>query len=108
MREKDTVQEVNTSDWQEDALLYQLRLYVAGTSPASVRAINNLQRILEVHLKDRYNLEIIDVYQQPLLAQSEQIIAVPVMIKTLPGPKRLLIGDMSDTNRVLRGIGLTN
>lgn len=100
------MQEKNVPDWKNEDLFYQLRLYVAGTSPASVRAINNLQHILEGHLKGRYNLEIIDVHQQPLLAQTEQIIAVPVMIKKEPGPKRLLIGDMSDVDRVLRGLSL--
>lgn len=107
MVKKELMQETGIPDWKEEELFYELRLYVAGTSPASVRAINNLQAILEQHLKGKYNLEIIDVYQQPKLAQSEQIVAVPVMIKKLPGPKRLLIGDMSDVSRVLRGLSLT-
>lgn len=85
---------------------YELRLFVTGTSPASVRAINNLHIILEQHLKDRYELEIIDVYQQPLLAKSEDISAIPVLIKKAPSPVRRLVGDMSDTNKVLRGLGL--
>jgi circadian clock protein KaiB len=96
------------SDWGEpDDSVYLLRLFVAGTSPASVRAINNLQVILNEHLKDRYELEIIDVHQQPQLVQSEDVTAIPMLIKQTPLPKRRLVGDMSDTARVLRGLGLS-
>jgi circadian clock protein KaiB len=95
---------INWSTTEEQ--VYKLRLFVTGTSPASVRAINNLHVILEQHLKDRYELEIIDVYQQPLLAKSEDITAIPVLIKKDPSPVRRLVGDMSDTNKVLRGLGL--
>jgi circadian clock protein KaiB len=94
------------TEQDEERFFYRLRLFVAGSSPISVRAINNLKVILEEHLKDRYELEIIDVYQQPLLVQSEQITAVPVLIKKEPGPRRLLVGDMSDIDRVLRGLSL--
>jgi circadian clock protein KaiB len=94
-------------DWDTpDEHTYQLRLFVTGTSPASVRAINNLHVILEKHLKGRYELEIIDVYQQPLLAKSEDITAIPVLIKKDPKPVRRLVGDMSDESKVLRGLGL--
>ncbi len=94
-------------DWDTDnEQTYELRLFVTGTSPASVRAINNLHVILEQHLKGRYELEIIDVYQQPLLAKSEDISAIPVLIKKAPRPVRRLVGDMSDENKVLRGLGL--
>ena len=86
--------------------IYTLRLFVAGTSAASVRAINNIKDILEQNLKGRYDLEIIDVYQQPALAQQENITAVPLLIKNSPLPKRLLVGDMSDRPKVLRGLGL--
>jgi circadian clock protein KaiB len=86
--------------------VYVLRLFVTGVSPASVRAINNIQTILDEYLKDRYELEIIDVHQQPELAQSEDIIAVPVLIKKFPGPRRCMVGDMSDTIRVLHGLDL--
>ncbi|OKS86567.1 circadian clock KaiB family protein [Mucilaginibacter polytrichastri] len=92
-------------DTTEDEI-YELRLFVTGTSPTSVRAINNLHVILEQHLKGRYELEIIDVYQQPLLATSEDISAIPVLVKKAPSPVRRLVGDMSDTNKVLRGLGL--
>ncbi|RYG53078.1 MAG: circadian clock protein KaiB, partial [Chitinophagaceae bacterium] len=85
---------------------YTLRLFVAGTSAVSVRAVNNLKNVLEENLKGKYELEIIDVYQQPGLAEQENITAVPVLIKKLPAPKRFLVGDMSDTQKVLRGLGL--
>ncbi|NCD71860.1 circadian clock KaiB family protein [Mucilaginibacter agri] len=97
----------DSTDWGEsEEMIYKLRLFVTGASPASVRAINNLQNILEQHLKDRYELEIIDAYQQPLLVKSEDVTAVPVLIKKEPTPLRKLVGDMSDTDKVLRGLGL--
>lgn len=85
---------------------YILRLFVTGTSPNSVRAIGNLREICEQHLKGRYSLEIIDVYQQPEVAKKEQIIALPLLIKKSPGPESRLIGDMSETEKVLKGLGL--
>ena len=86
--------------------VYVLRLFVTGASSASLRAINNLHTILEDHLKSRYQLEIIDVHQQPLLVSNEDITAVPVLIKKFPLPVRKMVGDMSDKHRVLRGLGL--
>jgi circadian clock protein KaiB len=85
---------------------YTLRLFITGTSPNSVRAIKNVREICETHLKGRYSLEIIDVYQQAVLAKEEQIIALPLLIKKSPGPERRLIGDMSETAKVLKGLGL--
>jgi circadian clock protein KaiB len=97
----------NITDWKEkNENIYILRLFVTGASSTSARAINNLQSILEEHLKSRYKLEIIDVHQQPLLVKNEDITAVPVLIKKIPLPLRKLVGDMSDKNRVLRGLGL--
>jgi len=96
------------ADWsKEDDSVYQLRLFVTGTSPVSVRAINNLHTVLETYLKDRYELEIIDVHQQPLLVQSDNVTAVPMLIKKFPAPVRRMVGDMSDTEKVLRGLGLS-
>jgi circadian clock protein KaiB len=86
--------------------VYSLRLYVTGASPNSSRAIANLKEVCEKYLKDNYKLEIIDVYQQPTIAESEQIIALPLLIKRSPSPERRLIGDMSDTEKVLRGLGI--
>jgi len=85
---------------------YLLRLYVTGSTPQSVRAIENIQKICEEHLKGRYELEVIDLYQNPNLAQGEQIIAVPTLIKKLPTPLRRIIGDMSNTDRVLVGLDI--
>jgi circadian clock protein KaiB len=85
---------------------YVLRLYITGTTPQSVRAIANVKKLCEDHLCDRYELEVIDLYQQPQLAQGEQIIAAPTLIKKLPLPLRRIIGDMSRTERVLVGLDL--
>jgi circadian clock protein KaiB len=85
---------------------YVLRLYVTGATPQSLKAITNLKSICEQHLKDRYVLEIIDIYQQPKLAEGDQIIAAPTLIKRLPSPLKKLIGDMSDTEKVLVGLDL--
>jgi circadian clock protein KaiB len=85
---------------------YLLRLYVTGVTPNSVRAIANLKRICEEHLQGRYQLEVIDVYQQPELAADGQIIAAPTLVKKLPLPLRRIIGDMSSSERVLQGLGL--
>jgi circadian clock protein KaiB len=100
--------DLSHNDWdKEDKPVYVLRLFVAGASPVSVRAINNLQVILNEHLKDRYELDIVDVHQQPSLVQTDNVTAVPMLIKKFPLPLRRLVGDMSDTNKVLRGLGLT-
>jgi circadian clock protein KaiB len=85
---------------------FVLRLFVTGTTPRSVQAISNIKKICEEHLKGRYELEVVDVYQQPELARKEQIVAVPTLIKELPRPLRKLIGDLSDTQRVLVGLDL--
>jgi len=86
--------------------VYTLRLFVTGASPNSSRAIANLNEVCETYLKGKYKLEIIDVYQQPLVAEAEQIIALPLLIKSGPLPVRRLVGDMSDTEKLLRGLGL--
>jgi circadian clock protein KaiB len=85
---------------------YTLRLYVAGMTPQSTRAIANIKQICEEHLKGHYTLEVIDIYQQPVLAEGEQIIATPTLIKKLPLPLRRLLGDLSGTERVLVGLDL--
>ena len=85
---------------------YILRLYVTGITPRSTKAIVNVKKICEEYLKGRYELEVIDIYQQPKLAKGEQIIAAPTLIKKLPLPLRRLIGDMSDTEKFLVGIDL--
>jgi circadian clock protein KaiB len=85
---------------------YVLRLYIAGQTPKSVNAITNIKRICEENLKGRYVLDVIDLYQQPQLADGEQIIAVPTLIKKLPPPLRRIIGDMSNNERLLVGLDL--
>ena len=85
---------------------YLLRLYIAGVTPKSRVAMDNVKRLCEEHLKGRYELDIVDMYQQPKLAKGEQIIAVPTLIKKLPVPLRKLIGDMSDEEKFLVGMDL--
>ena len=85
---------------------YVLRLYVTGMTSRSARAVNNLQAICDEYLAGRYDLEVIDIYQQPVLTRGEQIIAAPTLIKKLPLPMRRIIGDMSNRDRVLLGLDL--
>jgi circadian clock protein KaiB len=85
---------------------YLLKLYVAGATAASAIAINSITNICERHLKGRYNLRIVDIYQQPTLVKGEQIIAAPTLIKKLPLPLRRLIGNLVDEKRVLVGLDL--
>ncbi len=87
---------------------YVLRLYVTGMTPRSTEAITNLQAICDEYLQGRFELEVIDIYQQPILTQGEQIVAAPTLIKKLPLPMRRLVGDMSDRDRVLLGLDLVS
>jgi circadian clock protein KaiB len=85
---------------------YVLRLYVSGSTSKSALAVENIKRICEQYLKNQYDLEVIDIYQQPKLARDEQIVAVPTLIKRSPPPPRRLIGDLSDLRKVLSGLDL--
>jgi circadian clock protein KaiB len=85
---------------------YVLRLFVTGMTPRSTRAIHAVRELCEQRLKDRFVLEIVDVYQQPQLIQGEQVLATPTLIKYEPAPLRRIIGDMSDVNRLCFGLGL--
>ena len=85
---------------------YVLHLYVTGLTPNSTRAITHIKNLCETHLKGRYDLRIIDIYQKPALAKGEQIIAAPTLIKKLPLPLRRLVGDLSKEDRVLFGLDL--
>lgn len=85
---------------------YELRLYVTGTSPRSGQAIANIRALCEEFLPGRYDLEVIDIYQQPLQAANEQIIAAPTLIKITPKPSRRLVGNLSDRDKVLVGLNL--
>jgi circadian clock protein KaiB len=85
---------------------YVLRLYIAGNSPKSAQAVVNIREICETRLKGRYQLEVVDIYQQTTLAKDEQIIAVPTLIKYLPLPLKKIIGDLSKTERVIFGLDI--
>lgn len=85
---------------------YVLKLFITGATPNSLRAITNIKQICEQYLNNKYSLEIIDVYQQGDIAEKEQLIALPLLIKKIPLPEKRLIGDLSDTQKVLKGIGL--
>jgi len=85
---------------------YVLQLFVAGATPMSGRALANLREICEQHLHGRYELDVIDIYEQPALAKADRIIAVPTLLKKLPAPLRRLVGDLSDRERVLVGLSL--
>ncbi len=85
---------------------YDLRLYVAGHTPKSIKAFSNLKNICEEHLKNQYRIEIIDLLEKPQLARGDQILAVPTLVRKLPPPIRKLIGDLSNTERVLVGLDI--
>jgi len=88
------------------AKLWQLRLYVAGHTPRSLAAFANLKQICETHLKGLYHIEVIDLVAQPQLSKGDQILAIPTLVRKLPVPVRKIIGDLSDTERVLVGLDL--
>ena len=85
---------------------YVLRLYITGVTEQSTRAVVNIRKICEEHLKGRYDLEVVDILQHPTLAVGEQILAAPTLIKKLPLPLRRFIGNMSQTERILLGLDL--
>jgi circadian clock protein KaiB len=85
---------------------YVLHLYITGATPNSTRAVRNIKEICELYLKGRYELLIVDIYQQPALAQEEQLIGVPTLVKKSPGLVRRLVGDLSNRERVLAALGL--
>ena len=89
-----------------EAGTFRLRLYIAGQTPRSVNAFTNLKKICEEHLQGRYELEIIDLVQNPALARGDQILAVPTLVRRLPEPIKRIIGDLSNRERVLVGLDL--
>jgi len=103
----DTVK-INKSAYEAEQKPYVLRLFVTGILPKSLRSIINAKAICEKYLKDKYELEIIDIYQQPELALKEDTIAVPLLIKKSPLPERRLIGDLSNIEKVLNGLGIVS
>jgi circadian clock protein KaiB len=103
---EDVIQKLEKKAKERKKEKYLLKLYVTGMTPRSMKAILNIKEICEEHLQGRYELEIIDIFQQPVLAKGEQIIAAPTLIKKLPSPIRRFIGDMSDTDKILIGLDL--
>lgn len=99
------ITDFDTSIAAEDELWY-LRLYVAGQSPRSLQAFANLKSLCEEHLAGHYEIEIIDLVEHPALARSDDILAIPTLVRRLPKPLRKIIGDLSDTERVLVGLRL--
>lgn len=86
--------------------LWELRLYVAGMTPTSIRAFENLKKLCEEHLHGIYSIQVIDLLERPMLARGDQIIAVPTLVRRLPTPVKKIIGDLSNTERVLVGLDL--
>jgi len=106
MKKKATTKNAPEDGAPQDDGRYVLRLYVTGNTPRAMRAVVNIRKICEEHLEGRYELEVIDISQHPTLAEGEQIIAAPTLIKKLPHPLRRFIGDMSQTERILLGLDL--
>ncbi|HSS78930.1 MAG TPA: circadian clock KaiB family protein [Thermoanaerobaculia bacterium] len=90
----------------EEPEVCELRLYVAGQTPKSVTALANLTKLCEDHLAGRYHFEVIDLLEHPQLARGDQILAIPTLVRRLPAPVRKIIGDLSNTDRVLMGLDL--
>lgn len=85
---------------------WQLKLYIAGNTPKSVTAINNLKKYCEAHLKDQYQIEVVDLLVHPQLAEGDQILAVPTLVRKVPVPIRKIIGDLSNEEKVLVGLDI--
>ena len=103
---------MSRQDWKGISALrrvgpHQLRLYVAGSSPRSLRAIQNVKQICETELPGHYELEVVDIYKEPLRAVVDQIVAIPTLIKRAPGDLRRMVGDMSETVALRHGLGLS-
>lgn len=98
--------EAVTAPATQVADFWALRLYIAGQTPKSLTAFANLKRLCEERLKGRYAIEIVDLIEQPRLAKDDQILAIPTLVRRLPPPIRKIIGDLSNTERVIAGIGL--
>ena len=91
---------------EHDNAKYVLKLYITGLTPRSQQALRNIERVCKHHLAGRFELQVIDIYQQPQLAKDDQIIAVPTLVKKLPTPLRKLIGDLSQEDRIILGLDL--
>jgi circadian clock protein KaiB len=101
--------ETEFEDWESEEvgrLVYDLKLYVAGQTPKCITAVANLKRICEEHLEGKYRVQVIDLLANPQLAEGDQILAIPTLVRRLPSPIRKIIGDLSNTERVLVGLDL--
>jgi circadian clock protein KaiB len=101
---QDSTEDFELALQETEKASYVLRLYVSGLTPNSQRAIENVRKICQEHLEGRYQLEIIDIYQQPIFAKEGQIVAAPTLVKELPPPLRKFIGDLSNTDKILLGL----
>jgi circadian clock protein KaiB len=105
--EAETLKQFEQALAERGEQVYLLRLYVSGVSPKSIEAINNIKKICEEHLAGQYELEVVDIYQQPRLAAEEQVVAAPMLVKKFPPPLRRLIGNLSNTRQTLHRLGLS-
>lgn len=96
----------SNKDREADDSTFLLKLYVAGQTPKSIMALRNLREICEQHLQGRYQIEVIDLVQEPALAREDQILAIPTLVRSLPVPISRIIGDLSDTEKVLVGLNI--
>lgn len=103
---KTSNQEFEAALAKQNSARYVFRLYITGMTPRSIQAIAKVRQLCEKHLAGRFELKVIDIYQQPALAKGEQIIATPTLVKELPLPLRKFIGDMSETEKFLVGVDL--
>ena len=106
MKNGTTKSKASKSKASKKEAAYDLRLYVAGQTPRSLHAFSNLKRICEEHLAGRYRIQIIDLLENPQLAKGDQILAIPTLVRTIPKPARKIIGDLSNTDRVLIGLDI--
>jgi circadian clock protein KaiB len=102
-----TVKPCQTATDEPEHAIYVLRLYITGTTPKSTRAVRNLVKVCQEYLAERYDLEVIDIYQQPALAQAADIVAIPTLLKKQPLPVQKLLGDLSNAQQLVAGLGLS-
>lgn len=106
MKKTKTAEDLQEKLDKKDEQMYILKLFITGLTLKSTKAVNNAKKICEGNLKGRYQLDVIDVYQQPEIAKTEQIIAAPTLVKKLPPPIRKIVGDLSDTEKVMIGLNI--
>jgi circadian clock protein KaiB len=103
---QETLNAFEAAEAASQRVKYVLRLYVAGTRTCSVHAVVNIKRICERYLAGRYRLDVVDLYQQPALAKRDDVVAAPTLVRVEPGPACRIVGDLSDEQRVLAGLGI--